>query len=796
MSNTNQRRNFLPLLLATGLTAATGIGGYMLNSPSGSQLSEAAQGELDAGFASAQDSATAETVPTDSLTSAWEREKSAASQVTQVSAEQPTTAQAAGDRYAQAILAGSGDQADSAPSQYASAPLPPLDQTLPSDEAHTATDTIARGQSPLAEQEPLESLPEDNPLRSVNDPFGESQATQTAPLPPMPAAANSRYAVQDLSPVGPEPTVGEANPLRGQAQAAEDAFSSQPLPEPADFADARPIEAAPTQAPVTPIQQPAQQYAEQEYQAQPNYDNQLDALPRTADARGNAFATAAPEIAAPNYGAPSADFDSVPSAATNNAMASNAMAPAIDEGTGRPGESALEGAQRPSLVIQKFAPAELQVGKEAKFTVKVRNVGQRPADDVVVADEVPQGARLVGTTPQADVSGGGITWQLGTLSPGEERTMEVALMPTEEGEIGSVAQVTFASHASAKSRCTRPQLALRMTAPSEVLVGRQQLITIEIHNPGTGDATNVLLLENVPENVRHQAGPALEFEIGTLRAGETRRMELMLTAEKPGNVVNVLTARADGNLQVQQEVGFEVIAPSISVDLKGPSRRYLERPATYTVSVDNPGTAPAKDVQIITKLPKGMRFVRANNLGEYDSASHSVYWSLAELPEGQHGSVELVALPVQSGDQTIEVEGRAREGLEDRTTRDVRVEGLSAIMFEVRDAQDPIEVGGSTSYEIRVVNQGSKAATNVQVTALVPPGLTVTGATGETRHRVGAEGVIFEPLAQLAPKADTIYKVEVQGVQPGEKRLLVEVKTDDITQPIRKEESTRVFGDE
>ena len=56
--------------------------------------------------------------------------------------------------------------------------------------------------------------------------------------------------------------------------------------------------------------------------------------------------------------------------------------------------------------------------------------------------------------------------------------------------------------------------------------------------------------------------------------------------------------------------------------------------------------------------------------------------------------------------------------------------------------------------------------------------------------------MLFEPLAQLAPKADTVYRVQVQGVQPGDQRVAVEVNTDDIEQPIRREESTRVFGDE
>ena len=68
----------------------------------------------------------------------------------------------------------------------------------------------------------------------------------------------------------------------------------------------------------------------------------------------------------------------------------------------------------------------------------------------------------------------------------------------------------------------------------------------------------------------------------------------MLTAEKAGKVTNTLTARADGSLQVQQQVEFEVIAPALTVAVQGPERRYLERPATYEVSVQNPGTAAAQ----------------------------------------------------------------------------------------------------------------------------------------------------------------------------------------------------------
>jgi uncharacterized repeat protein (TIGR01451 family) len=466
------------------------------------------------------------------------------------------------------------------------------------------------------------------------------------------------------------------------------------------------------------------------------------------------------------------------------------------DGTGRPGERALEGPQKPALEIQKFAPAEIQVGKSAKFALQVRNVGGQSAAQVVIRDEVPHGTRVVSTTPHAESDGNFLVWELGALSTGEERTVEIELMPIAEGEIGSVATVTYAAQASAKTRCTMPQLAIRMTAPSQVMIGQEQRVKIELRNPGTGDATGVMLMENVPDNVKHAAGPALEFEVGTLKAGETREMELVLTAEKPGPVTNTLTARADGNLQVQQQVEFEVISPDLQLSVEGPQKRYLERPATYQVVVENPGTAPARDIELVTKLPKGMQFVKANNMGEYDAATHSVYWSLAQLPEGEKGTVELVAMPIEAGQQTLEISGKAEQGLTDEVKQDVMIEGLAALMFEVRDTQDPIEVGGETSYEIRVLNQGSKAATNVQVVVSLPPGIQAISASGETQHTVQAGGVVFEPLAQLAPKTDTLFRVQVKGIQPGDQRVTVQVNTDDISQPIRREESTRVFGDE
>jgi uncharacterized repeat protein (TIGR01451 family) len=388
-----------------------------------------------------------------------------------------------------------------------------------------------------------------------------------------------------------------------------------------------------------------------------------------------------------------------------------------------------------------------------------------------------------------------VVWDLGTLSVGEERTVELELIPTEEGELGSVATVTMTAQASAKSRCTKPELALRLSSQPQVHAGQQHLVQIEITNPGSGEATGVMILETVPAGVSHEAGPALEFEIGNLAAGESQHLELVLTAEQAGRVTNIMTAKADAGLHVDASCEFEVIAPDLKVTVEGPDRRFLERPATYQVSIDNPGTAPAKEVQLVTHLPKGLQFVSANNLGEYDAAAHSVIWSLAELPANERGTVELVALPVEPGQHTLQFSTKARDGLSDETQKEVTVEGIAALMFEVVDMDDPIEVGRETSYEIRVVNQGSKAAANVQVIAIMPDGLRALSGHGDTRYTLQGERVVFAPLPQLGPKAETTFHIQAQGVRDGDHRIKVQITTDEIREPITKEESTRVYAD-
>jgi uncharacterized repeat protein (TIGR01451 family) len=467
------------------------------------------------------------------------------------------------------------------------------------------------------------------------------------------------------------------------------------------------------------------------------------------------------------------------------------------EGDGQPGQKQLEGPQTPQLTIQKVAPDAVQVGVPATFRITVVNSGAVPAHGVEVRDQVPRGMQLIETKPRASRGANGeLLWELGTLKPGDELTVDLQLMPVAQGELGSVATVRFNAEASARTVATKPELAIRTTAPKRVMIGEQATLTIEVSNPGTGVATGVVLTEPVPSGLQHQAGAELEYKIGTLKPGETRQVQLAMAAVRPGKVTNVLTAEGDANLRVEDRMDIEIIAPQIDVALDGPKRRFLEREATYTMSVMNSGTAPARQVELVAYLPRGLKFVSANNAGQYEPSTQSVHWLLSELPANDAGKVELVTLPVEAGQHKLRFCGKAERIDTVEKEQPVSVEGIAAIMFEVTDLQDPIEKGRETVYEVRVLNQGSKAATNVRITALLPPGLKAVAAEGPTRYTLEANRVHFEGMARLAPKADTTYRVRVQGLQPGDLRTRVQLLTDEMQEPVTKEESTRVYADE
>lgn len=470
--------------------------------------------------------------------------------------------------------------------------------------------------------------------------------------------------------------------------------------------------------------------------------------------------------------------------------------PSASNGAGKPGPSELEGPQNPSLTIRKIAPRNVRVGAPATFQIQVRNVGQVPAERVLIRDEVPQGTELIETHPQAQPSSdGGMLWTIGTLRPGEDVTVSVKVRPLQEGAIGSVATVTMQAQASVRVDAKKPMLKIEHSAKRQVLVGENVSFAIVLENPGSGLAERVVIEEDVPTGLTHSKGAKLEYEVGSIPAGTSKRLELTLKAAKPGIVENVIRARGVGGLVAEHRTTLEVVAPQLQVKITGPEKRYLDRKATFALAIENAGTADARNVDLVATLPRGLRFVSTNNSGRYDQLTNTIRWSLDRLPARQYGEVKFTAVPFETGELAIGATANASRGLKDVAEHKVAVDGIAALLFEVADQVDPIEVGDATTYQIRVKNQGTKEATNVQFIAMVPAGMKAVAANGPVGYRVEGDRVFFDAINRLPPKGESSYSVRVEGVAEGDKRFRVEMTSDDTRTPVVEEESTIVYAD-
>ena len=494
------------------------------------------------------------------------------------------------------------------------------------------------------------------------------------------------------------------------------------------------------------------------------------------------------------------NVDSLPIIEGPSAPAAQQSSPAaFSIGTGEPGAKVLNGSQAPQIVIEKIPPKELLVGQSAVWKTIVKNVGQTIAVNVEVKDLLPKGSQLIETNPPA-IKGfnGELVWKIGDIPPGKQITVSMEIMPLEEGRMGSVAQVSFQTAASGEGVVAKPQLAIQTQGVKQIGIGNTTELTIVLSNPGTGTAKNVVLTENVPPQLQHEAKDSvLTYNVGDLKPNETRTVTLTMTAIRAGKFVNSLTATADPGLNAESRFDMEVIAPQLRMTVQGPTRRFLEREGSYKLAISNPGTAPATHVAMRVQLPNGLEFVRANNSGVYDRQTRTVRWLLEELPANDSGDVELVVVPTQIGQQTLVYQATADKGIADNGQKECLVEGMAALLTQLSDTSDPVLIGEKTTYSINVVNQGTKAAQNVRVSAQIPAGMEFLNAEAPTSYRMGPNNtVVFDPAPQLPPKAEIRFKILVKAVNPGDQRLKLSVVSDELSSPVTKEESTQVYQDQ
>jgi uncharacterized repeat protein (TIGR01451 family) len=460
-----------------------------------------------------------------------------------------------------------------------------------------------------------------------------------------------------------------------------------------------------------------------------------------------------------------------------------------------PAELAAAARQDPSVSLEWFGPTAIKAGAPAEYTLRARNTSPIPLHKVIVQVRVPVGAKVDEADPKPAGTDGVLLWDLGMLPPKDERAIRMKFMPSGKGDLACQAWVTFTGSSALKVQVREPKLAVKVEVPEKVAVGDAANVVLAVSNPGDHPADAVTLAVSLGEGLESAKGAKAVFELNSLAAGETRQVTIPCVARAAGAQKCEAAAEGTDGLKAADAGTVTVSQPRLDLEICGPKTRYLDRKAVYTFKVTNPGDAPAGSVVVTDVVPAGFKFVAADSEGHYDTAAKVVKWAIGEVGPGETKEVKCELLAIGAGDFTHKAAVASARGLRVEKDWTTRLEGLSALSMEVIDTEDPVEVGRDTSYEIRITNTGSKDEADVKLVCAIPPQMKFKSATGPGKFDVVAGEVVFETVKALPARADVTFKITVTAALKGDARFKATLTAGGLTEPVIKQESTRVYDD-
>jgi uncharacterized repeat protein (TIGR01451 family) len=449
----------------------------------------------------------------------------------------------------------------------------------------------------------------------------------------------------------------------------------------------------------------------------------------------------------------------------------------------------------PQISITKTAPAQAMVGEQFAYSITVSSTSSVPAENVVVTDPLPNGISYVSSNPPASAGGQSLTWNLGNMAPGTSQQITVMVEGTRQGTFTNCAQVTanlgLQDEDCAETVIVAPALRLEKECPSDILVCDPITYTLVVSNPGDGPATNVRITDDLPPGITTTDGRnSVSFDIGTLGAGQSERVQFTANVNETGQFTNRAVATAANGLTAEASCTTTVRKPMLEVVKSAPDVRYIGRPADFTITVRNTGDTDAANTVLTDNIPSGAQVVSASDGGQVSGGR--VTWNLGTMAPGASKTVTVTLKSDSAG--TLSNRASANAVCADGAAEtQMQIKGIPAILLEVVDIEDPIEVGGQETYVITVTNQGSADDTNIVIKATLPPEQEFVSAEGAVAYDMVGKTITFAPLPRLAPKAKTTYRVVSKATSTGDVRFAVSLTSDELSSPVQETESTHQY---
>jgi hypothetical protein len=404
-----------------------------------------------------------------------------------------------------------------------------------------------------------------------------------------------------------------------------------------------------------------------------------------------------------------------------------------------------------------------------------------------------------------------LTWRISTLPAGGERTILLKVKPTKAGAFDHAATVTFQAGSKASTRVLRPRLKVEVAqSPTDgkVLKNRSAEFRIAVTNTGDGPARNVLVQAKLSPGLKHESSErnddnSFELPIQELGPGQREELDpLTVDAIQGGEQWCKVMATSPDVVVPKEEVEvvrkLDVVEPKLKLTLTGPDKRYTDTMAPYTISLENPGTAPAKNVRVVATLGVSGRLISAPG-ATWDAASRRLQWTIPQLEPGE--KPKAFGFEVRMGGISayeVNVEARGDNSLYQKDRRITDVQGMPDVELLVRERRRVVDVDGTTWFQIRLRNYGTKEATRLQVSAKFSKNLRVEAVSGgpeegSIKDEAGHE-MKFGIIERLGPGKEYPMAIQVKVTDP-EPRIgtcRVFLLHDDLTEALEHMASVKV----
>ncbi len=398
----------------------------------------------------------------------------------------------------------------------------------------------------------------------------------------------------------------------------------------------------------------------------------------------------------------------------------------------------------PVLKVKVRVPAFSAPEQPIEYRICVENCSTAEAHHVVLKNPLPANARFVRADPEPSAQAPELQWQLGTIGGGACREVVLVLQPTNREDVKNCTRVQFEHGQCVTTR----QSAYPPVVPLP---------------PGTAPPGAV------------PPGPPAPG------APPPGTMPPAVEPVPPAPLPKITTGDA----------------PRLTLAAEGHARQYVNLASRYFLTVTNAGKAKATNVLVSCVLPAQTTFERAGQGGQF--VQGQVAWVVGDLAPGELRTVELVLRAQAEGNYCVRATARADLGATAQAEACTQFVGVSALHVEMTDRDDPLVVGGRTSYPVTLRNQGSAPITGVRLKALLPPTLRFIDAKGPLTLAPGAktdkgEWLEGAALPTLEPGASQTYEIVAEARRAGPTRVHVEVSADQLERgPVIEEENTTLF---